>query len=72
MIDGARTKIRKTKRKQKGQGKSKTQKRRYRTDWREPKLFTLYLLDPEGKVDKELVPLPGIVDPTVKTTDRAI
>jgi hypothetical protein len=37
MIDGGRTKIRQAKRRQKGCGKSKTQKRRYQTDWREPK-----------------------------------
>ncbi len=37
MIDGGRTKIRTTKRRQKGRGQSKTRKRRYQTDWREPK-----------------------------------
>jgi len=39
MIDGGRTKIRTTTRKQRGSGKTKTQKRRFRTDWREPKLI---------------------------------
>src|SRR5439155_18347257 len=37
MIDGGRTKIRTTSRQQKGRGNTKTQKRRFRTDWREPK-----------------------------------
>jgi len=42
MIDGGRTKLRKTTRCQKGQGKSKTQKRRYKTEWREPKLLIVF------------------------------
>jgi hypothetical protein len=42
MIDGGRTKIRKTTRKQKGRGQSKTQKRRFRTDWREPKQIIVF------------------------------
>jgi hypothetical protein len=33
MIDGGRTKIRQTTRVQKGRGRKKTQKRRFRTDW---------------------------------------
>ena len=38
-VDGGRTKIRTVTRRQKGRGKHKKQKRRYRTDWREPKLL---------------------------------
>ncbi len=33
-VDGGRTKIRTTTRRQQGRGKHKTQRRRYRTDWR--------------------------------------
>ena len=57
MIDGGRTKIRKTKRKQKGHGKSKTQKRRYKTDWREPKLIIVFEMDEQGRMKKGTKPI---------------
>jgi hypothetical protein len=57
MIDGGRTKIRKTKRKQKGLGKSKTQKRRFRTDWREPKLIIIFEMDEQGRMKKGTKPI---------------
>jgi hypothetical protein len=44
-VDGGRTRLRRTKK-----GKPKANGRRgYYGDWREPKLFTLYALDDEGK-----------------------
>lgn len=49
-VDGGRTKIRTTKRRQKGRGKHKTQRRRYRTDWREPKLLIIVELDKRGRM----------------------
>ncbi len=49
-VDGGRTKIRSVTRRQKGQGKHKTQRRRYRTDWREPKLLILVELDERGRM----------------------
>jgi hypothetical protein len=49
-VDGGRTKIRTTTRRQKGQGKEKTQRRRYRTDWREPKLLIIIELDEHGRM----------------------
>jgi hypothetical protein len=49
-VDGGRTKIRTTTRRQKGQGKHKTQRRRYRTDWREPKLLIIVELDQRGRM----------------------
>jgi len=49
-VDGGRTKIRTTTRRQKGQGKHKTQRRRYRTDWREPKLLIIVELDERGRM----------------------
>lgn len=52
MIDGGRTKIRTTKRKQKGRGPTKTQTRRYGTDWREPKLVIVFEMDEQGRMKK--------------------
>jgi hypothetical protein len=49
-VDGGRTKIRTTTRRQKGRGKDKTQRRRYRTDWREPKLLIIVELDERGRM----------------------
>ena len=57
MIDGGRTKIRKAKRKQKGQGKSKTQKRRFRTDWREPKQIIVFEMNDQGRMKKGTKPI---------------
>jgi hypothetical protein len=56
MIDGGRTKIRTMKRKQKGRGKTKTQKRRFRTDWREPKLIIVFEMDDQGRMKKGTKP----------------
>jgi hypothetical protein len=52
-VDGGRTKIRTTTRRQKGRGKRKTQRRRYRTDWREPKLLIIVELDKRGRMVPE-------------------
>jgi hypothetical protein len=49
-VDGGRTKIRTTTRRQKGRGQHKTQRRRYRTDWREPKLLIIVELDQRGRM----------------------
>ena len=49
-VDGGRTKIRTTTRRQKGLGKHKTQRRRYRTTWREPKLLIIVELDERGRM----------------------
>ena len=37
-------------RKQKGKGKNTLQRRRYKGEWREPKLLTVYEIDDAGKV----------------------
>jgi hypothetical protein len=50
MIDGGRTKVRKTTRKQKGRGKSKTQRRRFKTEWREVKLIIVFEMDERGRM----------------------
>jgi hypothetical protein len=49
-VDGGRTKIRTMTRRQKGLGKHKTQRRRYRSDWREPKLLIIVELDKRGRM----------------------
>jgi hypothetical protein len=67
MLDGGRTKLRKTTRRQKGQGKSKKQKRRYRTDWREPKLLIVFEMDEQGQMRKNTKP---IIDGTFQGPDE--
>jgi hypothetical protein len=57
MIDGGRTKVRKTTRRQKGKGKSKTQKRRFRTDWREVKQIVVFEMDERGRMKKGTQPI---------------
>jgi hypothetical protein len=53
MIDGGRTKLRKTTRKQKGRGQSKTQKRRFQTEWREVKQIIVFEMDEQGRMKKD-------------------
>lgn len=57
MIDGGRTKLRRTTRKQKGQGTAKTRKRRFQTDWREPKLIIVFEMDERGRMKKGTKPI---------------
>jgi hypothetical protein len=57
MIDGGRTKMRKTTRRQKGQGSSKTQRRRFRTDWREVKQVIVFEIDQRGRMKKGTQPI---------------
>lgn len=57
MIDGGRTKLRKTTRRQRGQGRQKKQKRRYRTEWREPKLIVVFEMDEQGRMKKGTRPI---------------
>jgi hypothetical protein len=52
MIDGGRVKVRKTTRRQKGQGHSKTQKRRFKTEWREVKQIIVFEMDQQGRMKK--------------------
>jgi hypothetical protein len=49
-LDGGRMRLRKVTRKQKGKGKHKKQKRRYRGQWREPKLLTIFEIDDQGQM----------------------
>jgi hypothetical protein len=57
MIDGGRRTVRKTTRKQKGEGKSKTQRRRFRTDWREVKQIIVFEMDENGRMKKGTQPI---------------
>jgi len=53
-IDGGRMRMREPKRGRKPKGKKRAG---YNTPWREPKLFTIYMLDEKGRVDKSWAPL---------------
>jgi hypothetical protein len=52
-IDGGRIRLRKVTRKQKGKGKHKKQKRRYKGQWREPKLLTIFEIDEKGQMARK-------------------
>jgi hypothetical protein len=47
-IDAGKSRLRRVTRKQKGQGKSKQQRRRYQTEWRDIKLPIIYEIDAQG------------------------
>jgi len=49
-LDGGRVRLRKVTRKQKGKGNQKKQKRRYKGQWREPKLLTVFEIDNKGQM----------------------
>ena len=53
-IDGGRMRMREPKRGRKPKGKKYAG---YDTPWREPKLFTIYMLDEKGRVEKSFAPL---------------
>lgn len=60
--DGGRIRIRTDK---KGK-RTKKGRRRYRTDWREPKLLAIYVVDEEGHIDRSFTP---VLDGTLKGPD---
>jgi hypothetical protein len=49
-IDGGRTRLRTVMRKQKGRGKGKKQRRRFRVEWREPKVLIIFEMDRRGRM----------------------
>jgi hypothetical protein len=53
-IDGGRLRER---RKKRGRKKAGQKRQGYHTDWKEPKLFTSYLVDEQGQVVKDFAPL---------------
>jgi hypothetical protein len=69
MLDGGRTKLRCTTRQQRGQGRTKTQQRRFRTDWREPKLLIVFEMDERGQMKKGTQP---IIDGTFAGPDEIL
>lgn len=61
--DGGRTRLREYP----PQGrKTKSGKRKFTTPWREPKMFIIYVLDEQGKVDRTFCP---VIDGTMKGPD---
>jgi hypothetical protein len=69
MIDGGRVKLRKQTRRQKGQGKTKKQKRRFKTTWREVKQIIVFEMDEQGRMKKGTQPL---FDGTFQGPDEAM
>jgi hypothetical protein len=69
MIDGGRTRIRTVICKQKGKGKSKKQRRRYKAEWREPKLLIIFEMDEQGRMKKKTRPW---IDGTFGGPDEAM
>lgn len=51
-LDGGRTRTRSVVRKQKGQGKGKKQRRKFRVQWREPKLLIIFEMDAQGRMKR--------------------
>jgi len=52
-VDGGRVRIRKNK---KG-AKTKKGRKRYTADWREPKLFIIYVVGKDGRMDRKICPI---------------
>jgi hypothetical protein len=69
MIDGGRVKLRKSTRRQKGRGKTKTQKRRFKTVWREVKQIIVFEMDEQGRMKQGTQP---ICDGTFQGPDEAM
>jgi hypothetical protein len=69
MIDGGRTRLRTVIRKQKGKGKGKKQRRRYKAEWREPKLLIIFEIDEQGRMKKKTRPW---IDGTFAGPDEAM
>ena len=69
MIDGGRTRVRTVIRKQKGRGKGKKQRRRYKAEWREPKLLIIFEIDEQGRMKKKSRPW---IDGTFAGPDEAM
>ena len=68
-IDGGRTRLRRVTRTQKGRGKKKRQRRRYKAEWREPKLLIIYEVDERGRLKAGTKPW---IDGTFGGPDEAL
>jgi hypothetical protein len=62
-LDGGRIRIRKKKRGK----KTKKGRSRYHTDWREPKLLVIYVVDETGRINQEFAP---VIDGTLQGPDE--
>jgi hypothetical protein len=69
MVDGGRTRVRTVIRKQKGQGQGKKQRRRYKAEWREPKLLIIFEIDAQGRLKNQTRPW---IDGTFAGPDEAM
>ncbi len=69
MVDGGRTRLLTLNRKQQGKGPGKTQPRRYRAEWREPKLLIIFEIDAHGRLQKKTRPW---IDGTFGGPDEAM
>jgi hypothetical protein len=69
MVDGGRARLRKVTRKQRGRGKKKSQRRRYKAEWREPKLLILFEVDERGRMKAGTQPW---IDGTLGGPDEAM
>jgi hypothetical protein len=61
--DGGRLRVRKNKRGQ----KTKKGRSHYRTDWREPKVLVIYVVNEKGQIDQEFSP---VIDGTLQGPDE--
>ena len=61
--DGGRLRVRKDKRGK----KTKKGRSRYHTDWREPKLLVIYVVDEKGRIAQEFAP---VIDGTLQGPDE--
>lgn len=68
-IDGGRTRIRTVVRKQKGRGKGKKQRRKFRVEWREPKVLIIFEMDRKGRMAAKTRPW---IDGTFAGPDEAM
>ena len=62
-LDGGRIRIRTDK----GGKKTPKGRRRYHTKWREPKLLHIWMLDPQGRIDRSFLPL---IDGTLRKPEE--
>lgn len=68
-VDGGRIRLRKVTRKQRGKGKAKTQARRYKGEWREPKLLTIFEI---GEGGQKVAKTQARIDGTFAGPDEAM
>lgn len=68
-VDGGRTRIRTVIRKQKGKGQGKKQRRKFRVEWREPKVLIIFEMDRRGRMARKSRPW---IDGTFAGPDEAM